>query len=526
VSSRGAGLLIASVLAFGIGLRIGLTAALPPRLAYDDHFTHILKVVQERRLPRPEECWQCYQPPLYYVIAAVTYSAADRFTGGRGTPPLTTPGSPTPSIVEQQADVVARKAVQCISTVAGSLTLLVCWRILRRLRPKATGPVALGLAVIAVLPQHVYMSAMVTNDALTYLLASLAILATVRAHAAGWPLKSCVAAGALCGAAVLSKAYGLVTAAAVWSACAAALCAAAARNLRSPLTRRRCTAKQPTKDRRRPTPDRESNQADANSPTQPVTLRPRRALAALVLLVTTTPAVGIWPSVRNLALYGRPQVDNFQNFTTGMQSQPPGSIDAIEFFTFRYFSLLRRPWLHASHLQSFWTELFGRYWFEYEGAITLRESPEWAAHRNRALQQHGGWTRPAWNAILDWTAINVPPGLHNVAVVSYMAGLPLTLLVLGGAIMAAKRWREFGSVLLLLHWAACLFVPFYQVLRIPFFAAMKSAFTLSALSSAAFFVVLAIDALPGRGRTAAAALGWASVILVGAADIAYIALMA
>ena len=186
------------------------------------------------------------------------------------------------------------------------------------------------------------MSAMATNDALAYLLAALAVWAALRAHESGWrPARVCIAGG-LAGAAVLAKAYGLVTAFCVVATCAAFSVYA----LRG----------------------------------TPWVARFRPALLAALCAV----AVGVWPTVFNLMNYGKLHVDNFELLPTALRNQPPGAVERIDFVSFRLPSLLRHPWSHVSHLDSFWTALYARLWFDSAGTQnTLLLSSEWQEHRAR-----------------------------------------------------------------------------------------------------------------------------------------------
>ncbi len=460
------------MLVVGVLLRILLWIVTPYDLAYDDHLDVVLRIEAGGTLPRPDECWQCYQPPLFYLVGAGVHRAATVFSGVVGVSPGTIPR-------------VAGKAVQLLPLLAGCLTLFVCRSILRRLRPDRSGIEALGLAVIAVLPQHVYMSAMMTNDALTYLVASMAIHEALAFRSEGFPASRAARTGAWCGAAVLSKAYGLVTAGIVIVSC---LVAAMRRG------------------------------------------RGERRLRSAALVAGVALAVGVWPAARNVALYGRPHVDNFQLFRSGMHQEPPGSVRAIDFLSFRLAALLRFPWVHVSHLDSFWTEMYARFWFEYEGVtFSLERAPEWKAHRDAILAARGGWTRQAWNEILDWRDGDVPPGFRLAAVSAYLAGLPLTALILLGASVVV--WRalvghsptRFGEALLSAAFFGNLLVPLVQTLRLPFFAAMKAAFALAGIGSVPFLIVTSIDWTPDRWRRAVSAFAWLAVLIVGLADLRFIA---
>jgi len=488
-----------AVLIVGMALRVGLAVVTPATVAYDDHFTPIRLLLQEGRLPRPDQCWECYQPPLYYAVSAGVFRA-------------------TAGAVSVSA---AMKAVQLESALFGCLTLLVCRSVLRRVlatpdveaAPHAAGtaparsrlrrlldaagdPEALGLAVVAFLPQHVVMSAMATNDALTYLVASLAVWAALRAHAAGWPDGATLFAGALCGLAVLGKAYGMATAAAVAGAVALAA-----------LTQReRAPAAGKGAGKRR----REARRRGSV-----------RWGRAVLLVVAGAAAVGVWPAARNLRLYGRPQVDNFDFFKTRMFTQPPGSVSAVEWLTFRPVALLRHPWVHPSSVASFWTEMYAGLWFDYGGAISLNTFPPWTAFMNRVIARYAGRTPPG-EAMIDYGPGDVPAGLARWARVSYVAGAPLAALVLAGLGAALLGWRRFPTALVALHACACLAVPVVQTIRLPFFAAMKPAFMLGAISSVPVFVALLLAALPARGRTAALIAGWAASATIALADVGYI----
>src|SRR5262249_9795450 len=107
-----------------------------------------------------------------------------------------------------------------------------------------------------------------------------------------------------------------------------------------------------------------------------------RVLKAALLCGVVCAGVGMWPTVRSLNRYGRLHVDNFSFFPSQMRDHPPGSLSEVSFFSFQYVELLRRPWMHKVHVASFPTELFGSYWFDYEGlCLSLALAPEWRSHR-------------------------------------------------------------------------------------------------------------------------------------------------
>ena len=464
-----------TILAFGVLLRLGLTLAVPPECAYDDHYEPVKIILDEGRIPDASDCWECYQPPLYYLVSAAGCSVTQSIARWSGA-------------TEDTLEYVGRRSLQFISLIAGCVTLYICLLIFRFVRI-LTPYEALGMALIAFLPRHIYMSAMATNDALTYFVASCAIYAVLRASAAGWPTRGCLVAGALSGATVLCKAYGWLTVGAllfaIWL-----------------FTRRR---------------------------SRPTTLTgiKRTASKPLILVASISLFIGVWPVLRNMWVYERPLVDNFDFHDSPMRFQPPGSLTETSFISFRLISLLRYPWLHLKHVNSFWTQLYGRLWFDYEGfETTLSSYPPWQKLWERCAQAHPIWTRARWEMLLDYNPNEVPPGFKRVAVISLLAGLPLTICVLAGGVIALRQiGRDFAITLLLVHFTLAMFVPLFQTWRLPYFAAMKAAFMLSGLATAPILVGLVLSRLHGTKATYALyTVLWLAVIALAAAECAFVAL--
>lgn len=477
-----------TVLALGVALRIAFGVATPYDSAYDDHFEPVAVILEQGVLPSATDCWECFQPPLYYVVSAGVFSATTR---------LAALGGASGEMVE----AAGRKAIQFLSVAAGCVTLYVCLAVLRLAGGAACGAgiessgrsgwrEALSIGIVALLPRHIYMSAGASNDALAYLLATLAIYAALLARHRNWPAGPCLTAGALAGATVLCKGYGLMTASAILIA--AGLCLH-------------------IQARRRPGNERRAQR------------RP------VVLMLAAMLAVGVWPTVRNLAIYDRPHVDNFDFFDTPMSTQPPGSIAATSFASFRMLELLRHPWIHVSHVDSFWTELYARLWFDYEGfATSLAGHGPWERHwealRERWEVNRAGqvqWPPERWASLFDYGEESEPPNLRRAGIVAYLAGLPLTACVLMGLLLSLRRFgRDFAATLLSLHLLFALAVVLFQTLRLPHFAAMKAAFVLGGLSSVP---VLAAALLAWSRPNVARAVGClmvASLVAVALTDAA------
>lgn len=483
------------VLIIGMALRIAAGIVTPAKHAYDDHMEPTRIIVMQGRLPQPKDCWSCYQPPLYYVLSAAVFQATKTIAIGCGVPKM-------------DITAIGQKAIQVISIVAGCVTLLLCRLILRRVAAWPPLVEAAGLAFVAFLPVHIRMSAMATNDGLTYAFATAAIYAVLRTEANRWSAFGCLVTGALCGAAVLTKAYGWIP---LFTVCSyAGYCA-----IRGIGGRDEGEARKRGSAARGPEAGRTRN------------ARPSRwrgvALVTLAALATS-----IWPAVRNLAIYGKPHVDNYEIFATQQRLQPPGSWSRISFHDLRLAALFAHPWLHMATLDSFWTEMYARTWFEYEGTNnSLYLYGPWMARRVAIEAQHPGKTDREFFPVLFGYDESATPGQYRwIARVLYAVGLPLTVLALLGLALLLWSAPAGGAPLLLgVHGVLCLLIPVLQTARIPVFAAMKIEFALCALSSAGVAVAWALQRVPKRGQAIACGAVLGLLGLAAFADAGFIAVL-
>jgi len=71
-----------SIVLLGIVVRLVLyTYTGPMEYSYDvgGHLEYMQIISEEKRLPKNDECWSCYHPPLYYATFAVVKNIADRY---------------------------------------------------------------------------------------------------------------------------------------------------------------------------------------------------------------------------------------------------------------------------------------------------------------------------------------------------------------------------------------------------------------------------------------------------------------
>ena len=51
-------------------LRVSLCLLNPPENSFDDHFQPISLIMQSGAVPAKNACWECYNPPVFYVVSA------------------------------------------------------------------------------------------------------------------------------------------------------------------------------------------------------------------------------------------------------------------------------------------------------------------------------------------------------------------------------------------------------------------------------------------------------------------------
>jgi hypothetical protein len=186
--------LLASVVVLGVVSRLGL--ALVNEEANDRHLPVIRIIAFEHRFPAWDEKWEAFQPKLYHLTAALVWRAMGS-------------GSSRSALV---------RAAQLVSCAAGVLTLLVVVRFLRERAVSDRARIAV-IALAALNPGLVGMSAQATNDAFVILFGSLTVYYGVRFFTR-WRGGDLVGVGVASLLAGVSKGNGLVVIVAVLATCA------------------------------------------------------------------------------------------------------------------------------------------------------------------------------------------------------------------------------------------------------------------------------------------------------------------
>ena len=159
---------------------------LPLRVGFDSqsHLEYIRYIEERRALPLPNEGYEMFQPPLYYVLSASTLSVLGQTTN----------------------DAAAILTLRWMTMLFGIAHFTLVLLSLRLLFPTQIGPQLIGLVLAAFLPMQLYLAHFVTNETLAAALAaavvylSLRLLRVENGSTSGYGLL-----GFVLGAAILTK---------------------------------------------------------------------------------------------------------------------------------------------------------------------------------------------------------------------------------------------------------------------------------------------------------------------------------
>lgn len=123
----------------------------------------IIMIVKTGIIPAKDACLQCYHPPVFYWISAMVAKLA--LAAGASAREL-------------------NKLLQFVCCFYGILTVGVCYLILKKF-PLSNLSRLLAFGTVCFLPRHIYMSAMHSNDTLSYLCVALSIYLVIVAWERG-----------------------------------------------------------------------------------------------------------------------------------------------------------------------------------------------------------------------------------------------------------------------------------------------------------------------------------------------------
>ncbi|MDC0303842.1 hypothetical protein OAL15_02400 [Flavobacteriales bacterium] len=143
------------LMVIGAIFRLTINLCNVPNNSFDDYLEVIVLFannVGER--PLPWECWQCYQPPLYFLITGVVFELSSWLTG---------------------SDYTAWEIVQLLSALFSIGTLVVVWKTITLNSKEVSNYHLVALSLIVVFPRDLYTSAMISSDSMLVFSVSTAI---------------------------------------------------------------------------------------------------------------------------------------------------------------------------------------------------------------------------------------------------------------------------------------------------------------------------------------------------------------
>jgi hypothetical protein len=376
------------IICFGLVLRLAIFCVSPPNNSFDDHLEPIMIYKNSMNIPLPNQCWECYQPPVYYGLCAIVLSGAEAL---------------------DQSKFNSWRLVQLVNPLISVFVLFLFYRILLQLEVSLQKSLVL-LSFLAVLPIDLLTCSMIGNDYLLVLFSVLTFYSFLRFHNqiiqsghVGWLNFFLLCFFSVLGA--LTKQHGLLLI--IFPGAALLLM---------------------FKD---------------------LSWRGRLLFSTMVLMAIIS---SLSNEIMKFRATGKFLVSNqdFYNYTEG---QFPGAISRVEFFTFRFYNLMKAPFMSEQTSASFITEIFARIFFDYEWRFT---SP----HANGAII--AGQVAYVYGAF--WVLYFV------ILLIIRCRGFTRDSLQL-------LRFNSFFTVsaIVLIFFAL---VPFVQTLRFPYFSSMKATFFL------------------------------------------------
>lgn len=159
---------------------------LPYDMGFDfqGHLEYIRYIVDKHTLPFANEGVSMFQSPLYYLVSAPAYAAAEWFLSG----------------------ISAVKALKVIPIASGVALVEVTYRTLKAVYPDRADLQALGTVLGGLLPMNIYISQHIGNEPMSGLFIAASVMAAYKLLTSpGRPLRGAATLGVFTGLALLSK---------------------------------------------------------------------------------------------------------------------------------------------------------------------------------------------------------------------------------------------------------------------------------------------------------------------------------
>jgi hypothetical protein len=224
-----------------------------------------------------------------------------------------------------------------------------------------------------------------------------------------------------------------------------------------------------------------------------ITFGKRSAASFIMLLLVPTAVVGslVLSDVKN---YGQPLPLNIELLNVSL-TQPPGQ-DDLSFFSFKPWSTIKSPILAPDNVESFWTLIYSRLWFDMEPKFLqyTDPDPDWWDAYDDYLNRHD---RYDWPGALSLSSFTRFTGSALIA----LGIVPLLLILIGIARSLFGKWTiwsktDLTEILKVQLFLVILVVNLAGVIlhayRYPYYSFMKAAFVLNSLSALALFLALGV----------------------------------
>lgn len=293
-----------ALLMIAIGLRILTSVFLGPT-GSDHHYEVIEAILRDGAFPRADIYAQAFHPPAYYVL-----SLPWALAGGA-------------------------RAVEVFSLLLSIVNVWLLYGLIERFVESERAR-RHAMALVALLPQFVVYSILVSNDGLSFLVGTLAILAALR-----FTSQPGVANAALAG---LMAAFGLLTKGTLLAHAAVLFVIVAVVSFRR--------------------------------------LQRRTALACIATFLALTVLLGSYKFIENQQRFGRPIVHNMDFDPDWAKAQRPTITGAASWIDVNVVKLLREP--YAEHRDGTWTNphsvpllFYATLWHHYVPVSNFRGSWQW-----------------------------------------------------------------------------------------------------------------------------------------------------
>ncbi len=430
----------------GIILRILLCWSNPPDNAFDNHFEPIFMIMDSGKIPAKDACWQCYQPPVFYGVSAMVGNIAVNM------------GAKLPQLL---------KLFQFISCFYGIATLGIIYLVLGKL-PLSDFSKLIAFSTVCFLPRHIYMSAMNSNDTISYLFVAISIYLLLIAIERKLPHLILLAASIVIAITLFTKYTSYVVLPIIL--------------------------------------------ISFGSLFYKGLIVPRRKVAASLILILFIPitALSVY-FISNINNYGNPLPWNVKQLDPSLTE--PHDNERIDFISFKPLESIKTPIIVPGKMHSFWTLVYSGMWFDNEPKFLyfMDSNQDWWLRYYAWLRGERGFPEDD-NAMSRLTKLN---GSGLIA----LGLFPLLLMMNGFYNYFGGNWKIWTKTTgieaakmsifpTLLFSNAAIIIAL--VLRLPVYSAMKASYFLNSLP--AFSVFLSLGVMPCEKNKK---LKWTIVVVFG-----------